>query len=90
MTAEADEIPVIGRLLAASTYTDGEKVVKGDSWLQKKCGGTVMRGRRRRDGLTGGGVERDWAMRQRGALGQRGDGMASDRRQLRAAAERGV
>jgi hypothetical protein len=35
MTAEADEIPVIGRLLAASTYTDGEKVVKGDSWLQK-------------------------------------------------------
>jgi hypothetical protein len=50
----------------------------------------VMRGRWRRDGLTGGGVERDWAMRQRGALGQQGDGMASDRRQLRAAAERGV
>jgi hypothetical protein len=36
LTMEVVEIPVIGRLLAASTYTDGEKVVKGDSWLQRK------------------------------------------------------
>jgi hypothetical protein len=48
MMAEAVEAPAIGRLLAVSSCTDGEK---------------VMRGRRWHNGLTGGGAERDRAMR---------------------------
>jgi hypothetical protein len=36
VTVEAIEAPAIGRLLAASSYTDGEKVVRGDSRLRSK------------------------------------------------------
>jgi hypothetical protein len=35
-TAEAVKVLAIGRLLAASSCTDGEKVVRGGSRLQRK------------------------------------------------------
>jgi hypothetical protein len=34
--AEAAEVPAMGRLLAASSCTDGERVVRGGSRLQSK------------------------------------------------------
>jgi hypothetical protein len=40
-TAEAVEVPTIGRLLAARSCTDGEKVVSGENQLRRKmcwCG----------------------------------------------------
>jgi hypothetical protein len=63
MTAEAVKAPVIGRLLTVRSCTDGEKVVGGGSRLRSE---TRRRGdarRRRRDGLTSGGAERDRVVR---------------------------
>jgi hypothetical protein len=37
VTVEAVEVPVIGRLLAVSSCTDGEKVMRGGSRLQRKA-----------------------------------------------------
>jgi hypothetical protein len=68
-TAGAVEVPTIGWLLTASSCTDGEKVVRAAAGLREKRSGAVMRGGRRRDGLTGGGAECGRETRQHGTLG---------------------
>jgi hypothetical protein len=68
--------PTIGWLLTASSCTDGEKVVRAAAGFREKRSGAVMRGGRRRDGLTGGGAECSRETRQHGTLGLRGDGAA--------------
>jgi hypothetical protein len=65
---EAVEALAIGRLLAVSSCTNGEKVVRGGDRLQRKT-------RRRREGsgataFTGGGAEHDQTARRSDTRGR--------------------
>jgi hypothetical protein len=57
-TVEATEAPAMGRLLTASSCIDGERMVRGSSWLRSKTRWCGDAGKQRRDGLTGGGAGR--------------------------------
>jgi hypothetical protein len=57
-TAEVTEASTMGRLLTVSSYTDGERMVRGGSWLRSKTRWCGDAGKQRRDGLTGGGAGR--------------------------------